>query len=57
MLAAGASGPSAVKVLVPQSDRVLVNVVSAADALYIEARDGNIKRLYKLPHGMGGGTP
>ena len=54
---AGTSGPSAVKLLLPQSDRVLVNVVSAADALYIEARDGNIKRLYKLPHGMGGGTP
>ena len=35
------------QVVVPPSDRVVVNVVAAADALYIETRDGNIKRLYK----------
>jgi prolyl oligopeptidase len=37
----------AARVVVPPSDRVVVNVVAAADALYIETRDGNIKRLYK----------
>ena len=35
------------RVVVPASDRVVVNVVAAADALYIETRDGNIKRLFK----------
>jgi prolyl oligopeptidase len=35
------------RVVVPASDRVVANVVAAADALYIETRDGNIKRLYK----------
>ena len=38
---------AAARVVVPASDRVVVNVVAAADALYIETRDGNIKRLYK----------
>ncbi len=42
------------EVLMPASERVVVNVVAAADAVYIEARDGNIKRLYKRPHGTGG---
>lgn len=37
----------AAKVVVPPSDRVVVNAVAAADALYIETRDGNIKRLFK----------
>ena len=36
--------------LVAESERVIVNVVAAADALYIETRDGNIKRLYKRAH-------
>ena len=38
---------SAAQVIVPPSDRVVVNVVAAADALYIETRDGNVKRLFK----------
>lgn len=42
------------ELVMPASDRVVVNVAAAADALYIEARDGNIKRLYKRPHGMAG---
>ncbi len=34
-------------VVVPASDRVVIRVAAAADALYIETRDGNIKRLFK----------
>ena len=49
-------GPPA-RLLMPQSQQVLVNVASAADAVYIEARDGNIKRLYKLPHGQNDVAP
>jgi prolyl oligopeptidase len=37
-------------VVVPASDRVVVRVAAAADALYIETRDGNIKRLFKRGH-------
>jgi prolyl oligopeptidase len=35
------------KVIVPASTRVITGIAVAADALYIEARDGNVKRLYK----------
>lgn len=35
------------RVLVAASERVVAGVVAAADALYIEARDGNVKRLYR----------
>ncbi len=35
------------QVLMPASDRVVIRVAAAADALYIETRDGNIKRLFK----------
>jgi prolyl oligopeptidase len=34
-------------VVVPASDRVVIRVAAAADALYVETRDGNIKRLFK----------
>jgi len=37
------------QVLVPASGRVLSGIAAAADALYIEARDGNIKRLFRHP--------
>ncbi len=33
--------------VIPESEQVIVNVAAAADALYIEAREGNVKRLYK----------
>lgn len=33
--------------IVPASQRVVTGIAAAADALYIEARDGNVKRLYK----------
>ena len=39
--------------LVPESARVLSGITAAADALYLEARDGNVKRLYKLAHADG----
>ncbi len=42
---------SSAEVVMPVSDRVVVNVVTAADALYVETRDGNVKRLFKRPHG------
>ena len=35
------------RVVVPASDRVVIRVAAAADALYVETRDGNIKRLFK----------
>jgi prolyl oligopeptidase len=38
------------RVLVPQSERVITGITAAADALYIEARDGNVKRLFKRAH-------
>jgi prolyl oligopeptidase len=34
-------------VIVPESARVVTSIAAAADALYIEARDGNVKRLFK----------
>ena len=37
-------------VLVPESARVLSGIAAASDALYLEARDGNVKRLFKLDH-------
>jgi len=40
------------KVIVAQSARVITAIAAAADALYIEARDGNVKRLYKRAHGV-----
>jgi hypothetical protein len=44
------------KEVIAESERVIVNVVAAADALYIEARDGNIKRLFKRAHAPSGST-
>ena len=41
--------------LVPESARVLSGIAAASDALYLEARDGNVKRLYKLAHADGAG--
>jgi prolyl oligopeptidase len=37
-------------VLVPESQRVLAGVAAASDAMYLETRDGNVKRLFKLEH-------
>lgn len=44
------------EIVMPASELVVVNVAAAADAVYVEARDGNIKRLYKRAHGSTGPT-
>jgi prolyl oligopeptidase len=44
---------SAAQVLVPESSRVLSGLAGAADALYLEAREGNVKRLFKLAYQEG----
>jgi prolyl oligopeptidase len=41
------------QVAVPASERVLTGLAAAKDALYMEARDGNIKRLFKLAYASG----
>jgi prolyl oligopeptidase len=46
-----ASSFAAATVVVPKSDRVLIGVAAASDALYIESREGNVKRLSKLEYG------
>ncbi len=33
-----------------ESDQLVIGVAAASDALYIETRDGNVKRLYKRAH-------
>ncbi len=35
------------QVVVPPGDKVLTNLATAADGLYVEMRQGNVKRLYK----------
>jgi len=42
--------PATAAVLMPESQRVLSGLASAADGLYVELRDGNIKRLLRLEH-------
>lgn len=38
------------QVLLPESQKVLTNIAAAADGLYIELRDGNVKRLLKAAY-------
>ena len=45
--------PATASVVVPESTRVLTGMASAQDGLYLEARDGNVKRLFKLAHADG----
>jgi prolyl oligopeptidase len=42
------------QLLMAPSERVVTGVVAAADALYFEVRDGNVKRLFKRPHSKEG---
>jgi prolyl oligopeptidase len=42
---------AAAQVLVPQGERVVIGVGAASDALYVEVREGNVKRLLKLAYG------
>jgi len=48
----GFSAASA-QVVVPQSAAVITAMATALDALYVEARDGNVKRLLRLPYADG----
>lgn len=41
------------EVIVPQGEQVVTGIAAAADALYIERRDGNVKRLLKRAHAGG----
>ncbi len=43
-------GIAGAELIVPQSEQVITAIAPAADALYIERRDGNVKRLYKRAH-------
>jgi prolyl oligopeptidase len=38
------------QVLLPESQKVLTSIAAAADGLYIELRDGNVKRLLKMAY-------
>lgn len=44
---------SKAELLVPPSERVVTSLAAAKDAVYIEARDGNIKRLFKAAYARG----
>lgn len=45
------------RVLLPQGERVITGLAAAADALYVEARDGNVKRLLRRPHVVAPAAP
>ena len=42
--------PASAQVLVPESQRVLTGLAAASDGLYVEAREGNIKKLLRIEH-------
>ena len=44
---------AAARVVVPVSDRVVASIAAAADGLYVEAREGNVKKLYRQPYAGG----
>ena len=48
--------PASAQVLMPEGARVLTGLASAADGLYVEAREGNVKKLLRIEH-RGGATP
>ncbi|MBL8315978.1 MAG: prolyl oligopeptidase family serine peptidase [Rubrivivax sp.] len=41
------------ELLVPEAERVLTGIAAAKDALYLEAREGNVERLYRVAHRSG----
>lgn len=45
--------PSTAEVLVPESQRVLNSLAAASDALYVELREGNVKRLHRIAYSDG----
>jgi prolyl oligopeptidase len=46
--------PAKATTVIAAGEKVLTGVAAAADALYIEQRDGNVKRLAKLSHARDG---
>ena len=42
--------PATAQLLVPESQRVLTGMAAAADGLYLEVRDGNVKRLQRIEY-------
>lgn len=48
--------PGSAAVLLPESQRVLTGLAAASDALYVEAREGNVKRLVRIGY-EAGATP
>ena len=45
--------PASAQVLLPESPRVLTGLAAASDALYVEAREGNVKRLVRIGYEAG----
>jgi len=52
----GAPDTAAATTVVPASERVLIDLHAAKDALYIEAREGTVKRLLRRTWGAGNAT-
>jgi prolyl oligopeptidase len=42
--------PASAQVLMPEGPRVLAGIAAADDALYVEAREGNVKKLLRIAH-------
>ena len=43
--------PSTAPIIVPESDRVLIDMAAAAEGIYLKVRDGNVNRLLRLDYG------
>ena len=43
--------PSTAAVLIPESERVLIDLAAAAEGVYVKLRDGNVNRLLRLDYG------
>lgn len=43
--------PATARVIVPESERVLIDMASAAEGIYVKVREGNVNRLLRLDHG------
>jgi prolyl oligopeptidase len=43
--------PATARVIVAQSERVLIDMAAAAEGVYLRVRDGNVNRLLRLDHG------
>jgi prolyl oligopeptidase len=43
--------PSTARVVIPESERVLIELATAAEGVYVKLRDGNVNRLLRLDYG------